>query len=88
MDSIEQEVLTKIANLIEGNISREAIDNWSQLRGEEIQKILAGADDPRSEALSDLIDAMSLVVTPNEHGGWLYTQDDFETWLHDYQNAQ
>lgn len=87
LNDIEQEVLAKIVNLTEGNISREDIDNWSQRRGVEIQKTLAETSDPRREALSDLIDALSLVVTPNENGDWLYTQDDFETWLHDYQST-
>lgn len=85
MDDIEQEVLKKVGSLIDGSVSRSDIDTWSQTRGEEIKKNLTNNDDFRNEALSDLIDALTLAITPNEDGSWLYNQDDLTTWLEDYQ---
>lgn len=85
MEDVEQEVLEKVNSLIDGSMARVDIDKWSQTRGEEIKEILTDDYAARSEALSDLIDALTLVVTPNENGGWLYNLDDFRSWLEDYQ---
>lgn len=39
----------------------------------------------RNPLLSELIEVIPLVVTPDEKGEWLYGEADFRDWLEEYK---
>lgn len=84
LDSLRVEAEQTLSDLIEKKIGRRQTDEWvlnlESRYGSAMMSQLEIVDAP----LSELIDAIGLVFTPDDQEGYLYSIEDFRHWLEEY----